>query len=196
MNTCTKCGSKTANLKFCSRSCANSYNNSIVPRRRPEHKCKVCEAPITARRRYCSTKCKVASRPKERQWAYSPCECGSPKQKESKSCRVCKTRLYEDVTVGELKSKSTRDAQVYNSLRQRSRSIAKKTYTMACPICNYDGHVDVCHIRGLSSLPDETTVEEASGLNNFTLLCKNHHWELDNGLISFSDIPPLTKHSD
>ena len=54
MNTCTNCGKGTKNKKFCSRSCSASYNNKVVPRRKPEGSCKVCTKPIKSVNKYCS----------------------------------------------------------------------------------------------------------------------------------------------
>lgn len=91
-----------------------------------------------------------------------------------------------NITLGELKSKAVRDAQVYNTLRQRSRKIATKLGLTGCEVCGYNYHVEIAHITALSKLPDETTVAEATEHSNFKLLCPNHHWEFDHpkGLLS------------
>lgn len=52
------CGNETKNPKFCSRSCAAKYNNSKMPKRKPEHACKFCDKPVSCRKRYCSNICK------------------------------------------------------------------------------------------------------------------------------------------
>lgn len=149
-NLCLNCNLLPAKNKFCSRSCSASYNNSIIPRRKPEHKCIVCGKPTPATKRICS-----------------------------KDCRDEKYNLH--TTIGELKSKSVRDAQVYNTLRQRSRRIALQTMVMECQeeACNWTEHVEVCHIKALCDLDDSTTVAQATGHWNFILLCPNHHWKFD-----------------
>jgi hypothetical protein len=53
MAVCQNCGRETRNPKFCSRSCAASHNNIRIPKRHPEGKCFVCEAPIPARQKFC-----------------------------------------------------------------------------------------------------------------------------------------------
>lgn len=51
---CLNCNIETENPKFCSRSCAAKKNNKVSPKRKPEHTCKSCAAPVTARRWYCN----------------------------------------------------------------------------------------------------------------------------------------------
>lgn len=51
---CKQCQKPTANPKFCSRSCAITYNNKKSPKRKPEHRCSKCKKPITAHHKYCA----------------------------------------------------------------------------------------------------------------------------------------------
>lgn len=52
---CLTCKSDTNNPKFCSRSCAATYNNTlgIYNRRKLEGKCKQCNISIPSSRKYC-----------------------------------------------------------------------------------------------------------------------------------------------
>jgi hypothetical protein len=51
---CLQCNKFTTNDKFCSRSCAASYNNKVKPKRiRKPSNCKTCNKPIQSRRSYC-----------------------------------------------------------------------------------------------------------------------------------------------
>lgn len=43
---------------FCSRSCAASFNNRKSPKRKPEGRCRVCQAPIPTTQVWCSNACK------------------------------------------------------------------------------------------------------------------------------------------
>ena len=52
---------------------------------------------------------------------------------------------------------------------------------MECDHCGYSYHVDICHIRDLSSFDDQTPVSIVNDLSNLVALCKNHHTEFDNG---------------
>jgi 5-methylcytosine-specific restriction endonuclease McrA len=52
---CLNCKSETKNPKFCSKSCAATYNNAlgIYNRRKPEGSCKNCKIEIRSSRTYC-----------------------------------------------------------------------------------------------------------------------------------------------
>lgn len=54
---CLKCGEAAKN-KFCSRSCAASYNNRVSPKRKLRKRCKNCDVLIGAGRTYCSNECR------------------------------------------------------------------------------------------------------------------------------------------
>jgi hypothetical protein len=44
--------------KFCSHGCAARYNNKAFPKRKPEGKCDVCDAPVKNCLKYCGKSCK------------------------------------------------------------------------------------------------------------------------------------------
>lgn len=50
---CIECSNKTSNPKFCSRSCAATYNNKKSPKRSMEGRCKKCQTSISSGRTYC-----------------------------------------------------------------------------------------------------------------------------------------------
>jgi 5-methylcytosine-specific restriction endonuclease McrA len=51
---CTNCGNETTNPKFCSTSCAVSYNNHLIPKRiKKQRFCKHCGVEIGERRQVC-----------------------------------------------------------------------------------------------------------------------------------------------
>ena len=52
-----------------------------------------------------------------------------------------------------------------------------------CKVCGYDKHVEVCHIKSVSSFGDDDFITEINSLDNLVGLCPNHHWEFDNGHI-------------
>lgn len=55
MNNCKQCNKETKNAKFCSRSCAASYNNSrdVAPKRKLEGKCIKCNTAIPKGQKHC-----------------------------------------------------------------------------------------------------------------------------------------------
>jgi hypothetical protein len=48
-----------------------------------------------------------------------------------------------------------------------------------CFSCGYGKHIEVCHIRSVSSFPPSALIEEINALDNLKALCPNHHWEYD-----------------
>jgi hypothetical protein len=155
MNSCKNCDNPTKNAKFCSISCANSKK----PKRKRTtsfYKCSNvgCTNKPLLRRKYCS----------------SP-ECQPNYVDWSKE------------TLASVKEK--RKYQIYSRIRTLSRKIyLRSDKPKKCIICAYAIHFDVCHIRGISTFPDTATVKEINSPDNLIALCKNHHWEFDNGFLS------------
>ena len=55
---CLNCQTETTNPKFCSQSCAATYNNKKFPKRsRPPRYCLNCKIKLTHGVKYCSNKC-------------------------------------------------------------------------------------------------------------------------------------------
>ena len=69
MNKCINCDKETTNPKFCSSSCSATYNNKLVPRRKLEGNCVVCNKPITKKAKYCSDCFKSDANPKYVDWS-------------------------------------------------------------------------------------------------------------------------------
>lgn len=55
-----------------------------------------------------------------------------------------------------------------------------------CKICGYDKHVEVCHIKSVSSFEENDLIVEINSFENLVGLCPNHHWEFDNGHITLT----------
>ena len=78
---------------------------------------------------------------------------------------------------------------IYYRFRAIIRKHAHFTYNKnngdtTCKICGYDKHIQVCHIKSVSSFSDNSLISEINNVENLIGLCPNHHWEFDNGLIS------------
>jgi len=54
----------------------------------------------------------------------------------------------------------------------------------ACQICGYSLHVEIAHRRPVSDFPDSATMKEINDIANLIILCPNHHWEFDHGLLN------------
>lgn len=64
------------------------------------------------------------------------------------------------------------------------KEMAKNDLPKKCFICNYNKTAIICHKKAVKDFSDTALLEEISGINNLVYLCPNHHWELDNGLLS------------
>lgn len=166
---CKECKTKTSNPKFCSRSCAASFNNRAKPKRSPESTCARCGTPNTKARTYC-----------KRCWN-----------------KVSKERMAEYwkvTTLGEMKALGNANkANRYPHIRTMARKLYKKSkQKMSCKICGYSLHVDICHIKEIKSFPLSAKISEINNLQNLVALCKTHHWELDNHYLSPEDFDALS----
>lgn len=64
-----------------------------------------------------------------------------------------------------------------------------------CTVCAYSIHVDVCHKRAVSEFSDESLIGEINHPDNLVSLCKNHHWELDHGLLRGGETVSCVAHN-
>lgn len=170
---CTECGSnveksndvirrsKTGRF-FCNRSCAASYNNKINPKRR-------------LKRVFC-TSCGCDLNRKSWRDRRTLCEDCNPN-----------TIDWSTVTYGEVLEK--RSYQKHSRIRDLARvQYLSSGRPQSCIHCGYDKHFDVCHIKAIGDHSEDTAVAEINNPSNLIALCKNHHWELDNGILSLDEI--------
>jgi hypothetical protein len=176
-NFCNTCGetihvgenqkvSSVRKKKFCNQSCAAKKNNLGVRRNKKVlYKEKTCSS--------CNTLFKVERTP-----------CGE--FSKNKYCGSCKNDLPTR-TKGEVFNKHSS----WTYARSTIGSHARNTYTKSgkglfCFICGYNLHVDICHIKSVSEFSDDSQIREINSMDNLVALCKNHHWEFDNGLLDLS----------
>ena len=65
-------------------------------------------------------------------------------------------------------------------VRTRARAIAKKLGLDKCSNCGYDKHVEIAHIKAISTFDNSTLISVINSKENLMALCPNCHWELDN----------------
>lgn len=80
----------------------------------------------------------------------------------------------------------------YYSARSTIAKKARRIYTLSnkpreCLVCGYNLHVEVCHIKSVMEFEDTTLIDEINNIDNLVALCRNHHWELDRGIINLID---------
>jgi predicted restriction endonuclease len=109
------------------------------------------------------------------------------KQTESKEIKIKPERFsfFNEVTKKEFFEKKG----VYYKFRSEIRKHAQFVYEKnngekTCKVCGYDKHIQVCHIKSVSSFKDDDLITEINSKNNLVGLCPNHHWEFDHGFLN------------
>lgn len=146
--------------KYCSSSCFAIINNKIRKRKNKKIKiCKYCKNNIISKniRKVCDY-CLKNGTHIESIW-------------KDKKIKIL------DLSVVEIKQK-------YKGVKWTDviRNHARRTYNTlgkSCK-CGYNKHVEICHIKAISSFDDSATLKEINDINNILFLCPNCHWELDN----------------
>lgn len=152
---CQLCNESTTNPKFCSKSCAASYNNKS-PKRVRTNSCKDCQRPCLTSRTYCS-------------------ECWTQKVEEREIKKASET-------LGSMRGggNANRGGR-YPLIRQWARkAYLKSDKPQYCVICGHP-NFDVAHIKDISRYDETVLISVINDLNNLVALCKTHHGDFDNG---------------
>lgn len=70
-----------------------------------------------------------------------------------------------------------------NYLRMKARKVLSGIPNR-CQVCQYSPYVEVCHIKPISEFPLSALESEINAPNNLVKLCRNCHFEFDNGYMS------------
>ena len=170
---CTQCNSDVEKLPsqmkksktgkfFCNQSCAATYNNqSHIAKKRP-YTGKYCET--------CNKKIRKTS--------------------TKNKCTNCIQDCYKAMTLKEtqerLSVKGKHSSWINSIVRLNNRSWNKDLTILPCKNCGYDKHVELCHIKAITSFPETSTLGEINHSDNIIQLCRNCHWEFDNGYLALS----------
>ena len=145
---------------FCSRSCAAIYNNATKLKHGKYKKNKICS------------------------------NCEALHSKNSYFCsQKCKTEnSMKNRTIKETFTKGEQQ-QKYSNIRSIARNYAKYLPNKhACQNCGYDKHIEIAHIKSISSFNENDMLIDVNNENNLLALCPNCHWELDNGHLTIEEI--------
>lgn len=147
---------------FCSRSCSAKYNNTHYPKRQVEGACSECGEKCPANLKHC-------------------------KQCKEKVLKPIKGRLYYfNKTLDEATNSGKRAAK-FSTIREYARkAMASANVERKCQNCEYDKHVEVCHIKSISEFALSVKVSEINDINNLVYLCPNCHWEFDKGMLKLN----------
>lgn len=151
------CDTETENPYFCSRTCAAKYNNSKNPKRKinlENYTCSQCGGEAKYRRKYCPSCLE--------------------KYEDSRS-------YGDDPYLSEvIYRRKDNKSSAYSLVRLRARKILTDD-NRHCEKCGYDKHVEVCHIEPIHKFTSDTRLSVINHPDNLRILCKNCHWEMDNG---------------
>lgn len=162
---CAYCEKETNNPKYCSRSCSAKANNKN-PKRKKTKKCIICKCLINKRNSYCS-------------------DCYTKITHERSENLLNHT--LEFYTNKEWLN-NTHKSNFYSHIRSMCHIQHKDKKKLPCYLCGYDKHVELCHIKPISSFSANSTVKEINAEDNVIQLCRNCHWEFDHGLINKEEI--------
>jgi len=194
-NYCLECGSlieikegqipsEVRKKKFCDHSCAAKYNNKKYPKRSGQKygECKNCGEQIKFK--------------KQKKGGYSPrkycSDCLKTVRVEhanSSAWHDFPPLAFEEQSKAEVKRRN-HDARLWwsNRINSHARKVYKESgKPYVCNYCGYSLHVDICHIKDIKEFPDEALVKDINDPNNLVALCKNHHWEFDNGYLDIKN---------
>ena len=162
INLCLNCQKSTKNKKFCSRKCSASFTNKI-PKRKRTKLCKTCKLTYILSDR---DECK---------------ECFS----KSKLNITTNTTISEFINRPSVKDKHT--SWKFAHIRNYAKKLNKHRVKI-CQKCGYSQHVELAHIKPVSSFPLTSTIFELNCPTNILILCRNCHWEFDNNKFTINDI--------
>ena len=161
-------------------------------------KCQQAFSPRTHNQKFCSSACGIYTRIKKwRQKNTKPCpDCKIERiSYQAEKCLKCHRKetihFTQDKTLGDFLSLSSvrngHPAWRYNHIRSLARYHYQHLLKKPCHICGYDKHVVLCHIRAIADFPMSALISEINAPTNVIQLCPNHHWELDNNLLSAAE---------
>lgn len=157
--------------------------------------CKHCGKSYSTKNKnssFCSKACSITFNNKSRgvdRSAIKCKECGSEFNRNSDFCSTsCRmTHQMKNITVGELAKYE--DQNRYRAIRDRCSSYYKVVgRPSSCQRCGYSLFIENCHIRDIKDFSEWESVWECNRPENIVFLCKNCHWEFDNGLLSLEEI--------
>jgi hypothetical protein len=165
--------------KFCSRSCAASYNNARFPKRKSIYS-NISESPCTI----CGDSIPLIKRNNSQYYLRKRCD----KCLHVKSNRVrYKNRVLPNIghlTKKELFSKYGTWQSARSSILQHASVIFHiSDKPKKCCVCGYSKHIQICHMKSVSSFDENSLISEINEIKNLNAFCPTHHWEFDNNAL-------------
>lgn len=111
--------------------------------------------------------------------------------KKSKMCRLCRNTnrvtFCENSTIGE-KTYYKYNSAKYSYIRRHASRIMSDVHDKSCKNCKYSKHVEIAHIKSISSFSKDTIIKDVNKIENLIFLCPNCHWEFDHGDLTIKQI--------
>lgn len=143
---------------------------------------------LTKKQKFCSHSCSASfnNKNRKREKNYSKCKiCEKTTQSYTKTyCKICKINILEN--------KRKKDVH-RSSITSHARTILNNSKRKKeCQNCKYNKHVEVCHIKPVSSFNENTLITQINDAANLVYLCPNCHWEYDHlNLVLEMGIEPI-----
>lgn len=155
------------------------------PQERIMHPCSYCAKP-TKNPKFCSKTCaaKVNNKLNPKRIREGRCKtCKTPIVSGRTYCVGCRPdpRMSLDRPIGEMFYEANRAGRFARIREHAKKSI--KHRQQSCQNCNWDIHVECCHIKSISSFSPETPIGIVNHPDNLILLCPNCHYCFDKGLL-------------
>ena len=173
---CINCQKQTQNPKFCSRSCAASYNNTLKPKKQQQGRCITCQNTIKSYRTYCD-KClttrPIGGRPANQQAAATCLHCLKSIPKGNKYCSSeCQSVYKFETRIAETENTGSFFPNTkFNTSTTFVRRYLRHKHGDKCAVCglgntwnNMPIHLILDHINGI---PNDWSI------NNIRLVCPN-----------------------
>lgn len=129
-------------------------------------------------KKFCNKNCSAIFNNKKRE------KKSIPKIKKIKKIKIKNWDWLTYFTKKEVFDKHKNWQSARSSIRRHAKFIFDteiKVYK--CINCNYDKHIEICHINSVSSFKDDSKILDINNKNNLIALCPNCHWEFDNGFL-------------
>jgi predicted restriction endonuclease len=100
-------------------------------------------------------------------------------------------QIYENLTKKQLSEKYSKK-RISQIIRTNSQTkYLKSNKYKKCYSCDYDKHIDICHIKPVAGFSDNCKLSEINSIENLIALCPNHHKEFDRNITNLDNLCPL-----
>lgn len=145
--------------------------------------------------KYCSRSCAASciNHQKARRLRTNKCRtCDKLILSNRKYCSDCPSynKILEDITLKEAIYLKHHRTCAYGLVRARAKIIVRNLNWKSCKLCGYDKHIEIAHIKSISSFSLDTKLSIINSIDNLIPLCPNCHWELDNLEVPSEGIEP------